>query len=345
MRGAADWRFIMNGTPYFLWVVLIVLAAAGGFIFLSYQKEITRARAAAESGGRVVNTGMGPIEYAETGSGVVILLIHGAGGGYDLGIANVADLIGDRFRVIAPSRFGYLGTPLPEDASPSAQADALAALLTELEVDKAIVVGTSAGARSAIELSSRHPEKVSALFLIVPGTFAPDSPVKLEGSRGSLFAYWLANAGADFAWWAMEKVSPSVLIRFMGVPLDVFANAPAPEQDRVMNIVRSVQPLSRRVLGINVDCTTDPTRYPLEAIRAPTLVVSARDDLFNTLPAAQFAANNIPNAELVVYETGGHLLVGRENELRSAAETFLATAGLGVGAPNTPTLSSQRLRC
>jgi pimeloyl-ACP methyl ester carboxylesterase len=38
----------------------------------------------------------------------------------------------------------------------------------------------------------------------------------------------------------------------------------------------------------------------------PTLVISARDDLFNTLPAAEFAASAIPNAKLIVYETGGH---------------------------------------
>jgi pimeloyl-ACP methyl ester carboxylesterase len=42
------------------------------------------------------------------------------------------------------------------DASPSAQADAHAALMTELKVDKAIVVGISAGARSALELAIRH---------------------------------------------------------------------------------------------------------------------------------------------------------------------------------------------
>jgi hypothetical protein len=42
-----------------------------------------------------------------------------AGGGYDQGLANVADLVGDDFRVIAPSRFGYLGTPcLPTHRAP-----------------------------------------------------------------------------------------------------------------------------------------------------------------------------------------------------------------------------------
>jgi pimeloyl-ACP methyl ester carboxylesterase len=46
-------------------------------------------------------------------------------------------------------------------------------------------------------------------------------------------------------------------------------------------------------------------RPPLEGIAVPTLVISARDDLCNTLPAAEFAASTIPNAKLVVYDTAG----------------------------------------
>ncbi|RUX01462.1 alpha/beta hydrolase, partial [Mesorhizobium sp. M2A.F.Ca.ET.037.01.1.1] len=67
---------------------------------------------------------------------------------------------------------------------------------------------------------------------------------------------------------------------------------------------------------------------PLAEIAAPTLIVSARDDLFNTLPAAEFAAARIPSAKLVVYDTGGHLLVGRTQEVRMAIRTFLAGEGL-----------------
>jgi hypothetical protein len=56
----------------------------------------------------------------------------------------------------------------------------------------------------------------------------------------------------------------------------------------------------------------------------PTLVISVRNDLFNTLPVAEFAASIIPGAKLVVYETGSHLLVGRHHEVRSVVTDFLA---------------------
>ncbi|TWI16520.1 alpha/beta hydrolase [Mesorhizobium tianshanense] len=320
---------VMVGIRWLLLAVSLVVLAAGGLVFLSYNNEISRARAAVESGAKVAKTAAGPIEYADRGDGIPLLSIHGAGGGWDQGLANVADLVGDGFRVIAPSRFGYLGTSIPSDVSTAAQADAHAALLSSLDLDRVIVVGISAGARSAIELALRHPDKVSALILIVPGTYAPASPVMVEGSRGSAFVFWLVNAGADFAWWATEKIAPSVLIRFIGVPPELVESASAQERNRVMTIVRSIEPLSQRFPGINIDSTADLHRLPLEEIAAPTLVVSARDDLFNTLPAAEFAASNIPNAKLVVYHTGGHLLVGHEEDAREVVGDFLARARVG----------------
>jgi 2-hydroxy-6-oxonona-2,4-dienedioate hydrolase len=316
----------MRRTTLLLSVGLAALTIGGAFVAVIYRKEIDHARASAERGGRIAQTPAGPIEYAESGAGRPLLSIHGSGGGYDQGLAIAYDLVGEDFRVIAPSRFGYLGTPVPVDSSSQTQADAHAALLAILKIDKAIVVGTSAGARSAIELALRHPERVAALILIVPATYAPLSPVAIEASRGSRFAFWLVNAGADFAWWATEKIAPSMLIRFIGVPPELFATAPPAQHERAMRTVRKIQPLSKRFPGINIDSKPVRDRPPSETIKAPTLIISARDDLFNTLPAAEFAAATIPNAKLVVYETGGHLLIGREAEVRSKIACFLSQA-------------------
>ncbi len=341
----------MGRIGWTLSVVFIAIAVAGGMVFLSYSNDIDRARSAVANGARIASTIAGTIEYAERGDGIPLLSIHGAGGGWDQGLTNVADLVGNGFRVIAPSRFGYLGTPIPADASPAAQADAHVALLAKLQIDKAVVVGVSAGARSAIELALRHPDRVSALILIVPGTYAPESPVMIEGSRGSAFAFWLVNTGADFAWWATEKIAPSVLIRFLGVPPEVAERASAKDRSRVIAIIRSVEPLSRRFPGINIDSAPDLHHLPLEKIAAPTLVVSAEDDLFNTLPAAKFAAESIPRAKLVVYDTGGHLLVGHGEGVKKAVGDFLAQTGTkqpsGSGSgtpvrPNSPAPSSTR---
>jgi pimeloyl-ACP methyl ester carboxylesterase len=82
----------------------------------------------------------------------------------------------------------------------------------------------------------------------------------------------------------------------------------------------------------------DLRELPLEKISAPTLIITARDDGFNTLPAATFAARRIPNATLITYDTGGHLLVGHGDAVRSAIGDFVATVLAADCAPYQITL-------
>jgi pimeloyl-ACP methyl ester carboxylesterase len=305
----------------------VAVGAMAGTVFLRYRNDLGRARDAARRGSLIAETEFGPIEYAEEGAGVSLLSLHGAGGGFDQGLAVAADLVGEGFRIIAPSRFGYLRTPVPPDTSPAAQADAHAALLSKLNIPKAIVLGISAGARSAVELAVRHGQMVAGLILIVPGTYSPTSLVSIEASRGNRLVLRIAKTGGDFAWWAATKIAPSMLIRFLGVRPELVAAASQVERDRVISIVRSIEPLSLRFPGINVDSVTDLREPSLGGIAAPTLIISARDDRYNTLPAAQFLAAKIPRARLVVYKTGGHLLVGKEKKVRREIRRFLDAVG------------------
>ncbi|WP_457659976.1 alpha/beta fold hydrolase [Sinorhizobium medicae] len=128
------------------------------------------------NGGQIADTAAGPVEYAERGDGIPLLSIT----------AQVAGRI--RIRPTLPIRSEwfsgdrpYFGTPIPGDSSPAARADAHVAPLSELQIDIAVVVGVSAGARSAVDLALRHPDKILALILIVPGTCAPESPVMSSG--------------------------------------------------------------------------------------------------------------------------------------------------------------------
>ncbi len=67
---------------------------------------------------------------------------------------------------IIPSRSGYLRTPLDAGMTPAAAADAMAALLDELGIEKTTVLGWSGGGPTAIELAQRHPEHVKGLILL-----------------------------------------------------------------------------------------------------------------------------------------------------------------------------------
>src|SRR6185437_6784067 len=104
------------------------------------------------------------------------------GGGFDQGRQFAAILANRGYRVIAVSRFGYLRTPLPADASAEAQARAHACLLDALHIRRAAIIGASAGAPSSILFALQYPERVSALGLLVPAAYVPrpgnESPLR-----------------------------------------------------------------------------------------------------------------------------------------------------------------------
>jgi len=115
---------------------------------------------------QVIQTAAGPMEYAERGQGPAILSVHGGPGGYDQGLGLGEFFRANGFRTIAPSRPGYLGTPLDTGRTPEEQADALAALLDALKVEKIPVIAASAGGPSSYLLAARHPDRVSCLLEI-----------------------------------------------------------------------------------------------------------------------------------------------------------------------------------
>lgn len=314
-------------------MLLRILPAAGVAAalatYLRYRQDIRAIRTAAERGGRIAKTAAGPIEYAESGSGAPALIIHGAGGGYDQGRLIGRDL-GPGYRLIAPSRFGYLRTPVPSDPSPAAQADAYCALLDHLGIDRTVVLGLSAGGPSAIELAVRHPERVSALILLVPRTYDPTNSIGVDETAQSQAVLKIVERSADFLFWLGIRVARSSLVRFLGVLPDLEASQPARERERVNEVMRSILPLSSRVKGIAVDSQTKLSPWPLEQIDVPTLIISAEDDLFKTLPGARFTANHIAGAELHVLEHGGHLMVGQGPRVRRWISDFLARSEQGL---------------
>lgn len=279
-------------------------------------------REAVDRGSTIAETPAADIEYAELGDGEPMLVVHGAGGGYDQGLLIASDF-GKDYRLIAPSRFGYLKTPVPANYSPATQADAHAALLDFLDIKRAIVVAASAGAPSAIELAIRHPERVSALILLVPRTYHPTQAIGADQSVPSQAVLRIIEASADFPLWLAMRVSRGSVVRFFGVPPEVEANASTEDRDRVTKVMNSVFPLSRRVRGIEVDALTAMNPWPLERVSVPTLIISAEDDLYKTLPGARFTAEGIPSAELHVLKSGGHLMVSQTEQVTKLVRDFL----------------------
>jgi hypothetical protein len=135
--------------------VLAGLAAGVGIpaygIYLRYRRDMNAARARLAAEDRhVVSTRWGVVEYAERGFGAPVLVVLGIYQNCVSGLFSVRDLFADR-RVIAPSRFGYLGSSMPPNATPATQADAFATLLDALDIGQ-IDVGDYKFTRPQFEL-------------------------------------------------------------------------------------------------------------------------------------------------------------------------------------------------
>lgn len=313
-------------------VVLIVVGVLttmlGGLIYYSYQRDMQRAWERVSTGSRMADTACGPIEYALAGTGPPVLIVHGAGGGYDQGLEFGQALVNRGFRIIAMSRFGYLRTPLPADAAATAQADAHACLLDALNIRRVAVAAASAGAPSAMQLARRHPGRVTALVLLVPAAYVPrpagTPPRRAPAGTAFLFDTALKS---DFFFWATTQLAPrAMMIRAMlATPPAVVANADADEQARMANLLEHILPVSPRRLGLRNDgmVIASLPRYELERIAAPTLIISMEDDLFGTYAGARYTAEHIPRARFLGYPSGGHLWVGRQSEVVAEIAAFL----------------------
>jgi 2-hydroxy-6-oxonona-2,4-dienedioate hydrolase len=319
-----------------LWAAFAALTVAAVFaaaLFAAvavrsrFESELAVARARALHGSTLITTRCGPIEYQEAGQGLPLLMIHGSGGGHDQGMAWARPLVRQGVRVIAMSRFGYLRTPRPADASAQAQADAHVCLLDALDIPQAAVMGVSAGGPSAMQTAIRHADRVSALVLVVPIAYKPggvaDSAPAVSDEKDALLLRLLAS---DFVFWAGLQVARDTLIRHvLATPPEQVAAASATERARVHAMAERILPVSGRAAGLVDDTRLGKSLkpYALENIRAPTLVVSARDDGFGTFAAAQYTASQIRGAKFIGYEDGGHLLVGHDAAVQAEIAKLL----------------------
>ncbi|UJW85011.1 alpha/beta fold hydrolase [Devosia sp. SL43] len=307
------------------------LAATGGGTALAYSSAISKARVACDpSLSTIIPTRSGDLEYADAGSGTPLLMVHGTGGGFDQGLFFTRELLAKGYRIIAPSRFGYLRSSLPPDPSSANQADALVELLDHLHIDRIAVAGGSAGALSAIEFAIRHPDRCAALVPIVPASFTPDSEAITADNPPEGIPAAMALLRSDFLFWIGTAVASDLMVgTLLATDPALLKTVNAAEVARAREILRGILPVSRRADGLINDAQLagHPAPSALESITAPTFAISVEDDRFGTAKAARHIAATVPNAQLTVFPSGGHIWLGHDHELFDQVDAFLTEIG------------------
>lgn len=113
------------------------------------------------------------------------------------------------------------------------------------------------------------------------------------------------------------------MVSFIGVPKELQQKMTPHEREYIDQLIQMIQPISQRYEGIKNDAINHQNRHrlALEDIISPTIIVDAKD--VTTYPGSKYTAEHIPNAKLVAFESGGHLLVGHGNEARAAVRQFI----------------------
>jgi pimeloyl-ACP methyl ester carboxylesterase len=298
-------------------VLLVVLT------YPEYHDTITKTQQQLKSDSTVLNTEYGDIEYAVRGEGPPVLMIHGAGGGYDQGLWMGKVFFGEDYRFISVSRYGYLRSSIPENASVKMQSDAYEPLLDNLNVDKVIVVGVSAGGPSATQFANDYPDRCSALILISAVSMGP-----APGDKAPVYVNIIHTIQqSDYAYWLVTKFLQPTILELMGIPTDVYATFNPEQKALAQEMLDIMHPMSERYDGtINDEKMIKSYTVPTTNLRAPTLIIHAKDDVLVSYEHAENAHNKINQSQLVLYDTGGHGMLSQMDSTRVLVKDFLNAA-------------------
>ena len=259
------------------------------------------------------------MEYLLEDEGPVVLVSHGVTGGIDQG-KWITSTLGGGCRYLYVSRFGYMRSALPADPSPAKQAAAYVELLDHLGIDSVFVIGNSAGGTSLYHFARDYPGRCRGMILqssVVPGNTKALPPRFL---MKTVF-------GSDFIYWSSVRLFGTLMSR-MFIPKEVFTYLSDDEQKKLIsNIYLSALPITARTKGILFDMYVSnlaiDENFPFDEISVPVLVVHAKDDPAPPYAGAVMISERIPGCKLLSVDTGGHLLIGHEEEIRDAVREFI----------------------
>lgn len=266
---------------------------------------------------RVLRTVAGPVEIAEAGEGPVLLSVHGSGGGWGYALGQAAVFALNGFRVIAPSRPGYFGTPLTTGRTYVEQADALAGLLDVLGIERSAVLGFSGGGPPTYLLAARHPQRVTCLVEVaaMSTTFGDAGNPLVTGILFSRPGMELLTGLLRAAVALRPELGAQLLMSDETTQgrgkVAALAKRVMADPSRAAFVTRvwlgSARNVGRWLPGQRNDNAQLAASTPLDltGIGCPTLLVQGAADA-GAAPHSAYAAAQIPGAQVLTIAEGGH---------------------------------------
>ena len=247
------------------------------------------------------------VHYKMAGEGEpVLVLLHGFGAS-TFSWREVMEPLSEMGTVVAFDRpgFGLTERPMPGEwegespYSPEAQADLTVGLMDALGIERAILVGNSAGGTVALLTALTYPERVAGLVLVdaavyvgggTPGWLRPLLNTPQMRHLGPLLARRIQDWGMDFARSAWHAPS--------GLTSEVWEGYTKPL--RAQNWDRALWEVTRASHPLDL-----PER--LDEVAVPVLVITGDDDRIVPKEQSVRLAEELPQADLVVIPNCGHV--------------------------------------
>lgn len=298
-------------------IVVFLLLIFALTIYPTYRSDMAYARQRVESGSELLMTNKGLIEYAISGHGTPVLMIHGAGGGYDQGLFMGKAFLGDGYQLISISRFGYLRSPFLQDSTVESQAALYAALLDYLGIEQVIVVGVSAGGPSAMQFALDYPDRSKGLVLISAVSMYMGDHIPLSTK--------IINAiqSSDLAYWATLKMFRAQFFEMVGVSQEIYEQLSLDKKQLADEMLNIMHPMSPRLPGNLHEANIKPlSGEAMEGILTPTIVFHAKDDMLVGYEHAEHVHSHIKHSKLTAFEQGGHGLIGEIDTIQGLIAYF-----------------------
>ena len=230
------------------------------------------------------------IHYLDTGSGPVVVLLHGMGGSA-VNWAFTTPALTAKYRVIVPDQIGFGKSDKPLISyRVGTYVDFLDALLKELKVEKATLVGNSLGGWIAASYALAHPAKVEKLVLVDAAGFnlgPKDDPNTVNALNPT------TRAG-------VKQLLPLVLYNqalfASDAAIDGFLTQRLMAGDG-FTINMLIESIKRREDGLD---------GRLGDIKTPTLIIWGKQDKLTPLAWGERFKKEIAGAQMVVFDQCGH---------------------------------------
>jgi pimeloyl-ACP methyl ester carboxylesterase len=284
---------------------------------------------------QTVDTVRGPVEYDLYGTGgPVILSIHAGLGGADQGRLFASWLQNDEFRILSPSRPGYLGTPLSSGRTVEQQADLFAALLDTLHIRSVGIFAVSAGAPAATTFAARHPDRVWGLVTIGGVSRADPQATSSSGLRRT----FLNAVGQKLAALTARVSLKSIVAGTLNETSTFTAEQKKQRIDHILGdaqvktffqaMFETTFPYEKRWPGTDNDALQARNLHlPFDRITAPTLIVHGTRDGDVPIDDSEYATTRIRGAQHHWASDEDHLgfwLSPRSVDMQHVVRAFLS---------------------